>query len=183
MAFKNKFIRNRLTGQSFQFLRTAQDTNGQLLEMESAYQPNSTEPAPHFHPQQTEEFTILSGELTVRMNGQVTVYKTGDKLHVPPMTVHSMWNESGAETVVNWQVRPALDSEFFFETLTGLANDGKAGPTGVPPLLQTALIARRFSGVFRLAKPSPAVQNILFSVLSPVARLVGYRPTYDKYLN
>src|ERR687885_2119937 len=126
MAFKNKFIRNTLTGQSFRFLKTAKDTNGELLEMESAYQPHSPEPAPHFHPQQTEDFTIVSGELTVRLNGQVTIYKQGDKLHVPPMTVHSMWNASGTETVVNWQVRPALDTEFFFETLTGLANDGKA---------------------------------------------------------
>jgi mannose-6-phosphate isomerase-like protein (cupin superfamily) len=183
MAYQDKYIRNTLTGQSFRFLQTARDTAGQLLEIESAYRAHSSEPTPHYHPIQTEDFTIMVGELTVRINGQVTVFKTGDKIHIPPNTVHSMWNASDTETVVNWQIRPALDTEYFFETVTGLANDGKVGPNGVPPLLQTALLAQQYSSVFRLTKPSLGVQKVVFSLLSPIARLLGYRSMYHQYLN
>jgi quercetin dioxygenase-like cupin family protein len=183
MAYKNKTISNKITGQTIRFIQTAKDTDGQLLEMESAYNAHSTEPAPHFHPQQAEDFEVLIGELNVRIGGQLTTLRKGDKLHIPQNTVHSMWNPSDHPTVVNWQVRPALDTEYFFETAMGLANDGKINEKGMPPMLQTVLLANRFSKVFRLTKPGPAVQKIAFTLLTPFAYLAGYRPTYRKYLD
>ncbi|WP_461084172.1 cupin domain-containing protein [Spirosoma flavus] len=183
MAFATKIIQNPKTGQRLRFIRTSKDTNGQLLEMESLYRAHSTEPVPHYHPNQTEDFTVLAGELTVRMDGQTSVLRPGDTLHVPENTVHSMWNASDADTVVNWQVRPALNTEAFFETTFGLAADGKVGENGMPPFLQTVALARHFSNVFRLAKPPQAVQQLVFGLLSPVARLVGYKPVYPKYLD
>ncbi|QJW90311.1 cupin domain-containing protein [Spirosoma taeanense] len=183
MAYQNKTIQNRITGQTIRFIHTAQDTGGQLLEMEALFQPQTVEPAPHYHPRQEENFKILSGELTVRIDGQVKTFRPGDELHIPPKTVHSMWNQSSQRTIVNWQVQPALDTEFFLETATGLANDGKVNAAGRPPLLQVALLANRFSDVFRLEKPSRSVQKVLFLLLTPLAYLNGYRPTYKKYLN
>ncbi len=183
MAHSNKVIRNPQTGQQLRFIQTNRDTNGQLLEMEARFRANSVEPAAHFHPRQAEDFTVLAGELTVEIDGQRKILRQGDTLHVPPNTVHSMWNASTAETLVNWQVTPALDTEYFFETAFGLASDGKVGPTGMPPLLQTALLAQHFSNIFRLAKPPRVVQQIIFGVLTPLAYLAGYRPTYKKYLS
>ena len=183
MAYKNKYISNTRTGQSYRFVQTARDTSGKLLEMESTFRPGSPEPAPHYHPHQTEDFTVMAGELTVRMEGQLIRLKAGDTLRVPPNTVHSMWNASATLATVNWQVKPALETEFFFETITGLINEGHVGPNGRPPLLQSTLLANHFSSVFRLAKPSYALQRAFFSIISPIARLVGYRATYDRYLN
>ncbi len=183
MAYKNKYISNTLTGQSYRFVRTARDTNGKLLEMESTFRPGSTEPPAHYHPHQTEDFTMLVGELTVRVEGQLINLRAGDTLRVPPNTVHSMWNASDTLATVNWQVKPALETEFFFETITGLVNEGNVRPNGMPPLLQLTLIANHFSSVFRLAKPSYALQRAFFGIIAPIARLVGYRATYDRYLN
>lgn len=183
MAYVNKTIANKVTGQTIRFIKTAKDTNGQLLEMESTYTAQSTEPAPHYHPHQVEDFTVMSGELTVRIDGALKTLRQGDKLHVPQNTVHSMWNQSGKQTVVNWQVKPAMDTEYFFETATGLANDGKVDEKGMPPILQLVLMANRFSDVFRLTKPGLAVQKIVFALLTPFAYLAGYRPTYRKYLD
>jgi glyoxylate utilization-related uncharacterized protein len=95
----------------------------------------------------------MSGELTVRINGQVSVLKQGDTLHIPSNKVHSMWNNAGSKTVVNWKVQPARNTDQLLETATGLANDGKTNDEGVPNVLQAILMVNKYSSVFRLAKP------------------------------
>jgi hypothetical protein len=88
-----------------------------------------------------------------------------------------MWAaEAGAR--VNWQTRPALKTEAFFETIWGLAKDGKVNDKGVPTLLRVALIAREYEDVFRLASPPWAVQRLLFGSLAPIGILLGYRAEY-----
>lgn len=183
MAFKGKQISNPKTGQDIKFLQTAKDTDGKLLEMEATYNARSKEPATHYHPFQVEDFTVLSGQLTVRMDSQLKVLKQGDALHIPLNKVHAMWNDTDEKTIVNWKVRPAMNTENLLETATGLAIDGKTKADGMPKILQVALMANKYAAVFRLAKPPFAVQKILFVVLAPFAYLCGYRPTYKKYLD
>jgi quercetin dioxygenase-like cupin family protein len=182
MAYKNKTIYNDITRNSIKFLQTGSNTFGRLLEMEATYSAHSKEPPSHYHPYQSEEFTILSGELSVRINGQMNILTEGQKLYISSNTVHSMWNNTETRTVVNWKVKPALDTEDFFETLYGLANDGKTNEEGRPAFLQTIITARKFANVFRLSRPPYFIQQTLFSILSPVAHLFGFRPVYKKYI-
>lgn len=183
MAYKGKTIFNKLTGIQTLFVQTGKDTGGQLLEMETTYPAHSPEPPPHYHPQQEEDFVILSGAMTARIDGQLRVLRQGDTLHIAPNQVHSMWNHTDDQTIVNWQVRPALDSEYLFETAAGLANDGKTSAAGAPNLLQAALLMNRFSAVFRLVKPPYWVQRVVFGILAPVGWLLGYRGIYEKYID
>lgn len=183
MAYRGKIIENPSAKMSIRFLQTAKDTGGQLLEMESTYQAHSIEPAEHYHPYQEEDFTVLKGVLTVKMRGYITILKPGDSLHIPPGVKHSMWNGSNGSTIVNWQVRPAMHTEYLLETAAGLATDGKVNKKGMPSILQVALMAAKYSKVFRLAKPAFAVQKIVFAVLSPLARLAGLQPDYQEYLD
>lgn len=183
MAIKNKIIRNPKTRHDIQFLQTRKDTNGKLLEMEATYNEHSKEPAAHFHPFQVEDFEVITGELTVRIDGQLKVLKQGDTLHIPVNKVHSMWNNSDSKTIVNWKVQPAMDTENLLETVSGLANEGKTNDEGMPNILQVALMAIKYQNVFRLAKPPFAVQKILFIILTPFAYLFGYKPSYPKYFD
>ena len=183
MAIKGKIIQNKKTGQQIRFIQTSNDTNGLLLEMEATYDGNSKEPPQHYHPNQEEYFTIISGEMTVRMNGQTAVLKHGDTLFVPKNKSHSMWNNSATTAVVNWKVLPALDTEYFFETATGLSNDGKTNDQGVPNFFRSVLFAQKFSGVFRLAHPPYWIQKTLFTFLTPLAYLTGNRINYDNYID
>lgn len=183
MAFKNKTIRNSKTRVDIRFLQTGKDTHGKLLEMESTYYEHSKEPAAHYHPYQKEDFTILLGELKVRIDGQVIVLKQDDTLHIPVNKVHSMWNDSDSKTIVNWKVQPAMSTDHLLETATGLANDGKTNDEGMPNILQVALMANQYADVFRLKKPPFVIQKILFMILTPFAYLLGYKPTYKKYLD
>ena len=183
MAYKNKYLYNPVTGQDFKFLQTSGDTQGKLLEMESTFNSRTIEPPPHYHPEQEEDFTILEGELQVKINGEKRILKKGDLLHIPAGTIHSMWSEYNGKTIVNWVIRPALNSEYFFETAVGLANSGKTNKKGMPGILQGSLMALHFHSVFRLAKPPMVIQKILFSILAPIARMFGYRPVYKEYIN
>lgn len=183
MACKNKIIRNPVSGQSIRFLQTSADTEGELLEMESQFAPRSAEPVPHYHPHQQELFTVLEGCIHVRLNGVVKELKKGEQLVVSPKAVHSMWNPFPAKAVVNWKVQPALSTEYFLETGMGLAAEGKVNQKGLPSVLQTALLARRYKNVFRLAKPSYFLQRLVFGALAPVSKLAGYKAVYKKYID
>ena len=183
MAYANKVIRQPHIRQTIRFLRTAKETGGELLEMESNYDAHSSEPPPHYHPQQAEDFRVEAGEISVRMHGKVNILKAGDNLHIPANTVHAMWNHTRDRSVVNWQVRPAMDTEYFLETMIGLANDGQTDSSGKPGLLQLALSVPHFAPVFRLTQPPYWLQRVLFTVLAPFARIRGKQAVYDRYLD
>jgi quercetin dioxygenase-like cupin family protein len=177
MAFKNKTIINPKTGQTIKFLQTAKDTDGRLLEMEATFRPHSEEPPTHYHPLQEEKFSIITGQLTVRINGKLKMFLQGDQFTIPKNTDHSMWNASGLPTMVNWKVSPALNTESFFETTIAFAREGKTDKKGMPNILQVALIANKYNKIFRLSRPPFLMQKILFSILTPFAYLAGYRST------
>jgi len=183
MAYQGKTMLNSKTGIETRFIQTSKDTGGQLLEMETAYPAHSPEPPPHYHPFQEEDFVVLSGEMTVRLDGQLRILQQGDTLHIPKNQVHSMWNHTDNKAVVNWKVRPALDSEYLFETATGLANAGKTSAGGTPNILQSALLMNRFAREFRLAKPPYPVQRVLFGLLAPLGRLLGMRGWYGEFVD
>ena len=183
IAYKNKTITNPKTGQDITFLQTAKDTNGKFLEMEATYHSHSKEPVAHYHPFQVEDFTVLSGQLNVIIDGQLKVLKKDDKLHIAANKVHAMWNGTNSKTVVNWKVAPAMNTENLLETMTGLAISGKTNDKGMPGILQVALIVNKYSAVFRLAKPPFVFQKILSIVLTPISYLFCYRPIYKEYID
>jgi hypothetical protein len=94
-----------------------------------------------------------------------------------------MWNDADDRAIVNWKVYPALDTEYFFETGMGIATYQRTNQLGMPGILQIALTANKFSRMFRLAKPSFTVQQIVFALLSPLAYLAGYKPQYKEYID
>lgn len=181
MARPGNVLENPITGQRLLFRKTAKGTGGELLEVESIYtRASPSRPPVHYHPNQEERFEVLSGTLRVLLDGEERTLKVGEILTVPPGTPHEMWNVEEGETRVNWQTRPALKTEEFFETVWGLAKDGKVDEKGVPNLLQVAVIAREYEDEFRLAKPPWPVQKALLAALVPIGRLLGYRASYPR---
>lgn len=63
-----------------------------------------------------------------------------------------------------------MNTEVFFETLYGLARDGKTDENGVPNLLQRAVTLSGINeGEIYLAKPPVPVQKAFLAALAPVA--------------
>jgi quercetin dioxygenase-like cupin family protein len=93
-------------------------SNPDVLEMEAEWQPGSTEPPPHYHPNQDEHFEVLEGELTVVLDqDNRRTLRAGDAIDLPRNTVHRMWNTGDTATRASWRITPALKSEEMFRTI------------------------------------------------------------------
>jgi quercetin dioxygenase-like cupin family protein len=107
-------------GIELRLIRTAAETDGELLELESTYGDDGVLPPAHFHPSQEERFEVLEGTVLTVIDGVSRRYETGDVFHVSAGVLHQLVGDGAAR--VNWQVRPALRTAEFFERLyTGIA--------------------------------------------------------------
>jgi Cupin domain len=131
----------------------------------------------HRHRALVERFTVLEGELTLKLAGQTTVLPVGKTAVIEPGVWHGWWNAS--------QNAPgfALSGERFahmIETAYGLGRLGHTNSKGMPHPLQLALFAQEFSDVIEFRSPPPTVQRTLFAALALIARWRGYRATYPQ---
>src|SRR3954467_13575474 len=113
MATAGHELRNPHTGQTLIFRRTAADTGGELLEVESTWEQQGPQPPAHFHPSQEERFEVLEGALEAEIDGERRTLSQGDELVLPAGTVHSMWNAGPGPARASWVTRPALRTEQF----------------------------------------------------------------------
>jgi hypothetical protein len=87
----------------------------ELLAMEATYDGTGAMPPVHFHPSQTETFTVLDGSVRAIVDGDERVYGAGETFRVLPGIAHQMTGEGPAR--IRWEVRPALRTAEFFERL------------------------------------------------------------------
>jgi quercetin dioxygenase-like cupin family protein len=88
-----------------------------LLEMEATYGGTGQYPPKHLHPSQDERFEVLEGTVRTIVAGEERSYGPGEAFDVPAGTIHQMTADPPAR--LKWQVRPALNTAEFFETLYG----------------------------------------------------------------
>lgn len=183
MAKSGQSISNPLTGETFRFLKTAQDTDGRLLQFEFIVRPGGAVPYPHIHENQKETFEITQGKARFMVAGKTLEAKAGDTVVVPIGTEHICINDQHEELRAIVSFEPAYDLEVFFETFCGLSSDGiKCDKTGGPNLLQLVLSLpyHKFKA-YRTDLPK-FVQKVPGPLLiRPVARMLGYRAVYKKY--
>jgi quercetin dioxygenase-like cupin family protein len=178
MAKSGQIIENPMIGDRIIFRKTTQDTNGETLEFEMFVKPGATGPPLHIHPNSKEAFRVLEGKLDAAVDGRTLSLGDGESFVVEAGIPHTWWNSGEGEAHVLVQFSPASRMETFLETFYGLAKDGKADSNGVPGFLQLAVIAPTYFDVNHLAIPPLTLQKILFGILSPIGRLLGYKSDY-----
>lgn len=181
MARAGDEIYNPVQGDWIVFRQTARDTGRELMSGELVVSPRGGN-ALHVHPLQEERFKALSGTLGVQIGEEQRSLGEGEEATVPPGVPHRWWNDTDEEARVLVELRPALNTEIFFETLYGLSRDGKTDENGRPNLLQQAVTLNGVNkGEIYLARPPIPVQKAFVAALAPVGRLLGYRDCYSKY--
>jgi mannose-6-phosphate isomerase-like protein (cupin superfamily) len=160
---------------------TADSTDGSL-SVQLFVAPGGAVAAEHYHPELVERFRVLSGHLAVSINGRRSHIGPGDELTIEPGVLHDWWNAGESEAEVLVEINPGRRFELMVASTYGLARDGKVNSKGMPNLLQLAVMASEFGDTIRFASPGPLSQRILFGILAPIGRLLGYRPYYAKYL-
>ena len=168
-----------VTREKILFRKTARDTGGALMLADIFMQPGGFVAAEHIHPQQEERFEVIAGTLRARIAGKEIDGGPGTKLTVPPGIPHVWWNAGDDELHVLAEVLPALRFEDFFESFFGLAQDGKVSPkTGLPNLLQMAVLLRAHREEITLARPPQLVQTVVFGALAAIGRPLGYKAAH-----
>jgi hypothetical protein len=134
------------------------------------------------HPVIYERLTVMSGRVGLSLNGKTSIAEVGSTIEIPPGMAHRWWNAGIYEAKITMDIRPAARFEDYFRNIFGLAQDGKTDPMGMPNLLQLAVLAQEFDDVIRFVELSRFVPGVLFSMLAPIARFLGYRGSYSEYL-
>ena len=134
----------------------------------------------HRHPALVERFTVLEGELTLKLDGETGILSEGETAVVEAGVWHDWWNAGDRDARARVEITPGERFAHMIETLFGLARLGHTNAKGMPSPLQLALTGQEFSDVIVFRSPPPAAQRAIFGALSPIARRRGYRATYPQ---
>ena len=182
MSKAGQVVENPVTGERVVVHVGTENSAGELLMVDAYVRPGGAVTGEHVHPAIEDYFTVVRGRVGFRLDGRATIARLGQRLHVPAGTAHDWWNAGEGEALITVEIRPGGRFEEMIANLFGLAQDGKTNARGMPNLLQAALFAREFEDVLYFTKPPRAVQKVLFTVLAPIARLLGYKGSYPENL-
>jgi quercetin dioxygenase-like cupin family protein len=173
---------NPVTGERAVVRIGTEQTGGELLVVDLYIRADGAVMGEHLHPVIEERFTVLHGRVGFRLSGRESTAGPGVTLVAPAGAPHDWWNEGPEEALVRIEIRPAARFEAAIRNAFGLAQDGKVNRLGMPNLLQLAVFVREFDDVLLFTRPPRVMQRILFGLLAPLARLLGYRGSYPEYL-
>jgi quercetin dioxygenase-like cupin family protein len=178
MAYAGQTIQNPVSGERIEFLRTAADTNGEVLEFELTLTPDGRVPGAHVHPEQEEAFEVLEGTMKFRLGLRTIVAHAGETVVVPAGRVHKFTNGGDGVARARVQVTPALDMEDLLVTTCELAHEGNVMRSGMPKPLHLALFVSRFRREVRAPFPPAPLVRALMAPLAAIARLRGHHARY-----
>ena len=181
MPRKNHTIINPAIGHRITFLQTAAQTDGELLQIEYGVERPESEPAIplHKHLKCEERFETVHGKLGVVVDGIQHLLDVGQNIIIAPGTPHTFWNAGDGELRFITEVRPPGGLQTYWETVFGLAQDGKVNANGLPNLLQLAVVAPLADSYD--PRTPVVVTKALVAVLGGIGRLLGYKARYPQY--
>jgi hypothetical protein len=171
MAQLGQEISNARTGQRMKFV----DLGPECLRIESVSPVTSEHEPLHVPPTQESGTELLSGSLVFEVDGVRTRLVPGESISIPPNVAHRFWNDGDEDAHWIGFFRPALSTADFFETLFALAGEGKLTESGMPRLLQLAVMAPEFAEEIRPVSPPWPILRAVATTLAPVAKVRGYR--------
>jgi quercetin dioxygenase-like cupin family protein len=123
-SFRLWTVRNNEGNYESTFLKTGRDTAGayELIQVEVEPKGGNTW---HYHKSFDEQFTVLSGELTVGLNGKTTVLKAGETVLAPRNSMHYFHNATASTILIQVKATPAKGLEKSVRIGYGLHNTGQ----------------------------------------------------------
>jgi quercetin dioxygenase-like cupin family protein len=120
-------VENALTGETVRFIRTGDETGGELLVMEAHWSSPKHETPAHVHPAMEERWHVLEGRVGFRIGDEEVTAGPGEQVSAPPGVLHTNWNVGGGPALMRIEMRPPLRWEEFVRQLFALASEGLEG--------------------------------------------------------
>ena len=159
-------------GLKVKFLRTAEETAGELLEFEVSGRSRGFLAQGHVHPDQSEHLEMVEGAMRVVIDGRDHVIGPGESITVPAGSPHSQIPEGEGDGTVRITVRPAGNTQAFLERLAEMCASGQMTRSGFPKPLAGARLIRDFWQAGHASKPPLPVQLGLARVLLAPSHLM-----------
>ena len=185
MAKAGDVIENPFTGERVTFLKTARETNGELLRFEYTVPPGWFVPE-HVHPRQEERHKVLSGTLRGCVGGEEQNYKEGQRVVGSAGVPHAWRNLSDHEELrIVSELQPVLHMETILETGFGILRDWKSNKRAtLKHLLRAAVLISEVKDDFYFTGvPMPVWKTLLvpFGGLAFVGRRLGYGSGHPRH--
>jgi mannose-6-phosphate isomerase-like protein (cupin superfamily) len=164
-------MENTLSNKAFvsRFTNAEQLTNGQKSEGLLTLKPLEKGPPEHIHTQQLEFFEVVSGALTVKVNGIDFLLKNGERIEIKKGDKHTYFNATNEAVVSKFGYEPALNIQFLLDSFD--SGDSKNGGNWSKfPLLETGFLLYHFRHQYRLANLPFWLQDFVFGTLSKIAK-------------
>ena len=168
------------------FYSKAEKVKQTVVKQENGYvycssmiEPFAPGPPEHVHGNFDEYFEVANGELSLLVNGEVKKIRPGQKLHIPKGTPHKPFNETADTIYVKGLVAFPEEFAFYLVQVYGLMDNAGLG-NSPGTMLQMSLIGHAGFDSY-LAGPPVAMQKVMGFLLSPAARLLGYKSFHPEY--
>jgi len=171
-------IHNPLSGEQIVIRRSAEQTDGEVLDWELLLAPGGKVPSSHAHPEQTEIFTVLEGRMKFRVGWRRMILTPGQQVRIPPGTVHHFANAGPVPARLAVESRPALAMAELLETAAALAQEQHAAGRALPRPVELALFMADFEREVR----APVLPRALVRLVTrTVASLAGHAGLDARY--
>lgn len=149
--------------------RYAFTPDGENLLVDCLLEPGGALP-PHFHPVQTEHWSVVEGEVRFRLGRDKRVIgPEAGEIAVAPGTVHGL-EATGREVRLRCRVEPALHLQEFLEEAAAAANEGLFLRGGIPRGLRgtrwAAQFLKKHGGETVMVFPPRPAQRLLIALFA-----------------
>lgn len=171
-----------VTGEWIVALVVSSQTQGEFERGVGIFPPGNAGPPEHVHPTYDEHFDLVQGDFIFKIGGKERRAGAGEQLVVPKGTPHTFRCVGDIHGVAVVETRPAARTGEVIATLFGLAHEGALTSQGQPKFLQAVVIGSEYADDTVFTSPPPRIAIPIAKALAPIARWLGYRATYSRYL-
>jgi mannose-6-phosphate isomerase-like protein (cupin superfamily) len=147
------------------FVKTADETNGKVSELEITLMPGGGHEL-HYHKTYSETFTAVEGELGLKTGKKTSKFlKPGETHTIEPMGLHCFFNPTNKEIKFKIEIKPGHGGfENSLRILYGMASDGLTNKKSIPKNLKHIALIACMSEM-----NGPGFWTLIFPVLKRIA--------------
>jgi quercetin dioxygenase-like cupin family protein len=160
-------------GSVYEVTGAAADSGGEFVAMQFTLPPSMVAPPPHVHDGLTEEYEVLEGTLSVMSGGSWTTLGPGESASIPPDTIHTFKNRSGATVRLRNVHRPPARFEDFIEHISRLMRARRISRPRDPRIpIYLSMILLEYPDTLA---PGRVRERVGLNALAGIGRLLGFR--------
>jgi uncharacterized protein YndB with AHSA1/START domain/mannose-6-phosphate isomerase-like protein (cupin superfamily) len=160
-------------GCKVQLIRTAAETDGELIEFDVIGRPRGFPVQPHVHVDQSERYEVIARTLKIVEDGREHLLGPGETMEVPAGVSHrQMPGDDGDDGHVRVQARPAGNTQAFLERVAAMCAAGEFNRFGFPRPVAGARLVSDFGDEGHATRRPLAVQKALARLVLRVAGIM-----------